>query len=362
MYCGLSALTAQPAALARRGRRHIIGKMTSFVWYKIEQLPWPADWAAIFGRRGPLVVEIGFGSGQFLANLARTQTGANVLGLEISIPSLRNAGRKVQRERLSNVFLMQASAPAALQALCEPECVDRVIINFPDPWPKKDQLGRRLIDNKFLSLLATRIRPGGGLDIATDHDEYAGQIADCLLRSPHFDSRLDVPYTYEDTGRVQTKYERVALEEGRIPRYFQWCRNDVPAENRFPFPKEYSMPHVVLRLPVDLAEVGRRFRPAAVELESTQIRFVEVYQSLVDGKLLIETYINEDPILQRLGLEVRARSTGEVVISLAEVGFPRPTRGVHLAIGYIVDWLRAEFPSLVVVQTTLQGNLADHPL
>lgn len=338
-----------------------MGRMSSCVWYKVEQLPWPTDWESIFGRRGPLVVEIGFGSGLFLADLARTQPEANVLGLEISIPSLRNAGRKVKRGGLSNIFLMQASASAAFQALCEPGSIDRVIINFPDPWPKKDHLNRRLINDEFLCLLATRMRPDGRLDIATDHDDYAEQIADCLLHSPHFNSRLNAPYSLENPNRVQTKYERFAREEGRTPRYFQWRRNAMPIENRFPFPKELPMPHVVLRLPVDLNEIGRRFRPVAVELETTRIRFIEAYQSLHDGKLLIETYINEDPILQRIGLEFRARSSGEIVISLAEVGFPRPTRGVHLAVGYLVDWLRMEFPSLVVVQTTLQGAHADRP-
>jgi hypothetical protein len=115
------------------------------------------------------------------------------------------------------------------------------------------------------------------------------------------------------------------------------------------------MPLVVLRLPADPAEIGRRFRPTTFERESVRVRFVEAYQSLRDGKLLIETYINEEPILQRIGLELRARETGEIVIALAEVGFPRPTRGVHLAIAYLVEWLRQEFPALVVAQSTLQA-------
>ena len=111
--------------------------------------------------------------------------------------------------------------------------------------------------------------------------------------------------------------------------------------------------------PADVAEIGRHFQPHVVAIGATRIRFVDAYQSLRDGKLLIETYINEEPILQRLGLQLRARSSGEIVISLAEVGFPRPTRGVHLAISSVVEWLRAEYPSLVVVQTNLQGEHAE---
>lgn len=335
--------------------------MSTAEWYKVEELPWPADWPALFGRPGPLVVEIGFGSGLFLVDLARRQPAANVLGLEISVPALRRAARKIERGGLNNVRLVQADAPSALQALFEPESVEAVYINFPDPWPKDDHRDRRLIDGDFLHLLATRLRPGGALDVATDHDDYAAQIADALSGSPWFESRLDAPFVFEDAGRVETKYERVARAEGRRPRYFKWRRNAAPAENIFPFPEELPMPHVVLRLPGEPAEIGRRFRPATIESESVIVRYVGVYQSLRHDTLLIEAYINEGPIRQRVGLEARARPSGEIVISLAEIGFPRATPGVHLAIRHLVDWLREEFPSLVVVQTTLQEHHADRP-
>ena len=337
-----------------------MGRMSVQEWYKVEQLPWPADWATLFGREAPLVLEIGFGSGLFLGELARRLPQANVIGLEISIPSLRNAARKVHRLGLTNVCLLQADAHSALQVLCKPGSIVGVFINFPDPWPKKDHLDRRLIDERFLSLLASRMTPGGLLDIATDHDEYAVQITRSLLRSPYFTSRLAKVFTLADEGRVQTKYEQVALLEGRTPRYYKWRRDETAVvQESFPIPKELAMPHVVLRLPADVTEIGRRFQPHAVAIDATRIRFVDAYQSLGDGRLLIETYINEEPLFQRLGLQLRARPTGEIVISLAEVGFPRPTRGVHLAISSVVEWLRAEYPSLVVVQTNLQGDHAD---
>lgn len=335
--------------------------MESLDWYKVEQLSWPADWSAIFGREGPLLMEIGFGSGLFLVDMARRNPKANIIGLEIALPSIRNAAEKVARGGLTNVRLFQASAESTLQALCVPDSVAGVVINFPDPWPKKNHRDRRLIDDEFLCLLASRMFAGARLEIATDHVDYAGQITAVLQRSPHFESDLDVAFTRVDEGRVQTKYQQVALAEGRVPYFYKWRRNEVPAEDHFPIPKELPMPHVIIRLPADTSEIGRHFRPAVVEQESTYIRFVEAFQSFHDGKLLIETYINEGPILQRIGLEIRARATGEIVIGLAEIGFPRPTRGVHLAIAALVQWLRREFPSLVVVQSNLQGEYADIP-
>jgi tRNA (guanine-N7-)-methyltransferase len=330
-------------------------------WYKIEQLDWPTDWPAFFGRPGLLVVEIGFGSGLFLADLARRRPEANVLGLEISAPALRHAARKIERGGLANVRLLQADAPSALQALCAPGSVAEVTINFPDPWPKKDHQARRLINDDFLRLLATRLPPGGALDIATDHEEYAAQIAAALAASPYFESRRDAPFVWEDAGRMATKYEQTARAEGRAPRYFQWRRNGAPAADHYPIPQELPMPHVVLRLPADLAEIGRLIRPESVELESAVARYVDVYHSYSHGSLLIETYIHEGPVRQRIGLEMRARPSGEIVISLAEIGFPRATPGVHQAIRHLVDRLREAYPSLVVVQTTLQEHYADSP-
>lgn len=332
--------------------------MSPAIWSKIEQLPWPADWPALFGRAAPLVMEIGFGSGQYLVALAERRPEANLIGVEISVPALRRAGRKLERRGLAHVRLIQGDANAALRALCAPASLAAVVINFPDPWPKLDHDARRLIDDDFLCLLATRVAAGASLDIATDHDDYAAQIVATLERSPHFESRDGVTFALAEPDRASTKYERVALAEGRTPRYFHWQRNDAPATTPFPIPEEYAMPHVVLRGPADLNEIGRRFRPSAIGFNGGHIRFIEAYRALSDEKLLIETYINEDPIRQRLGLEVRSRGNGELVIGLAEVGFPRPTRGVHAAVGALASWLRAEFPALIVVHSALQEEYA----
>jgi tRNA (guanine-N7-)-methyltransferase len=114
--------------------------MSPAIWYKVEQFR-PADWAALFGRVAPLVWRR---LRQFLfCRWARRRPEANVLGVEISIPALRRAGRKLERAGLDNVRLIQADAAAVLRALCEPAALAAVVINFPDPWPKKDHDARR---------------------------------------------------------------------------------------------------------------------------------------------------------------------------------------------------------------------------
>jgi len=346
-------------SFARASADHIIAMMAEYFWRTVAEMPWPADWPAVFGREAPLLMEIGFGSGLFLVDLARRRPEADLIGLEIALPSLRNALRKVARSRLTNVCLIKDGAWPVLQVLCAPGSLAGVTINFPDPWPKKSHQVRRLIDDDFLRLLATRLTPGADLDIATDHADYADQIEGCLSRSPHFTSRTAAPFVWDDPGRVRTKYEQVALAEGRPPRYFQWRRNVSPAADIFPIPQELPMPHVVVRIPTSLDEIGRRFRPWSVEQGSVPLKYLEAYQSFHDGALLIEAYLNESPISQRLALELRPRATGDVVIGLHEVGFPRPTRGVHLAVHHLISWLTDHYPATVIVQSTLKLTDAD---
>ena len=322
--------------------------------HEATRLPWPTPWVNIFGRPAPLLVEIGFGGGHFLVELAQERPDANVLGVEISLPSLRRGQKKVEQAGLDNVRLVQADARFLLQALCAPATLSGMYINFPDPWPKARHQRRRLISQPFLHLAATRQAPGAHLDIATDHAEYAAAIAQCLAQTPYFNSRLDVPFTVEDRERPRTKYELIALAEGRTCHYFKWQRNETPAPDVFPVPKEHPMPHVVLRSPLTLAEIGRRLPPDPVSAGDRHIAYLEAYRSLNEEMLFVETYVKEEPLTQRVGLVIRQREPGEFVISLHEVGFPRPTAGIHLAIAHLAEWIIDLHSASQLIHTNLR--------
>lgn len=326
-------------------------------WYSVDQLPWPVDWVAEFGREGPLLMEIGFGSGQFLVGLARRRPEANILGVEISLPSLRNAARKIERLELGNVRLLHASAQAALTLLCRPESLDDVTINYPDPWPKKAHTARRLISEAFLELLASRQRCGAHLDISTDHAAYAEAIHECLDRTPYYASRRPTPYTHDPSDRVGTKYEQLALKEGRTCAYFRWLRNDTLVHTQYEIPKEQPMPHVVLRTPAGVTDIAQRFEPRYRNSDVAAVKFLDVYKSLDERKLLVDTFIDEDPLKQHICLAVRQRSSGDLIVELQDVGFPRPTAGVHQAIRHLADWIIEQFPATVVAHSNLLPGL-----
>lgn len=301
-------------------------------------------------------MEIGFGNGEFLLNLATAYPDVNVLGVEISQPSLRKAARKARNRSLSNVRVLHATAQQVLWLLCRPQALNAVFINFPDPWPKAAHHHRRLIKERFLHLLATRTEPGAQLQIATDHAEYARVIAGELQASPYFGSDTTTPFVTEDGQRIHTKYERIALEEGRTCHYFHWQRNDVAAINAFPIPEEFSMPHVIVASSLSLQALQDRFEPATYTEEGLAVRFIGLFRSHEHQALLLDTYVEEEPLAQRIGITIRRRKEGQFVLGLHEMGFPRSTEGVHGALDYLVQHLRTIDPDLRIVQSNLRAT------
>jgi hypothetical protein len=195
---------------------------------------------------------------------------------------------------------------------------------------------------------------GAPLDIATDHVEYAAVIANCLELSPYFDNRLQVPYLTEDKARLQTKYEKIALAEGRSCHYFKYRRNSQVASDSFLIPEVSAVPHVVLSCPLHLDEIGRQFEPRLVEAGNMNIKYLDAFRSTIDGLLLAEVYVSEEPFHQRVCLAIRSRQGQDIVVSLHPIGFPRPTPGLHLAIHHLVQWLQTLHSGVAVITSTLK--------
>jgi tRNA (guanine-N7-)-methyltransferase len=317
---------------------------------------WPIDWHEAFGRHALLLVEIGFGDGEFLLDLARSRPACNVLGLEISAPSLRKAERKIERMALRNVRLVDATGQEALWALCSPGELDQVYINFPDPWPKAAHEHRRLINDRLLQLLASRMPTGGRLDIASDHAGYVTWIADCLARSPYFESRNGVPYVDRDPRRIQTKYEAKAVAAGRSCAYFKWERNARALANNFDVPEETHMPHVVIRGNLALEQLQAAFTQFECSRDTLHVRFMDLYLSRQHPAAVVEVYLAEEPMEQRLLLGLRRRKSGEWMLYVSDVGFPRASPGVHFAVQCLQRWLFAVGDGLEIVHHNLPSS------
>lgn len=168
----------------------------------------PLAWEAVFGRRAPLVVEVGFGAGEFLEEMARRHPERDFVGFELSLECLQRAQRRLTRRGLGNVRLVRLEARFGLRELFPDGSVEEVIANFPCPWPKKRHRERRLIEEGFVRTLAAVLREGGAFRMTTDQAWYARQGAELFAQGGWF--RVE-----PCPGEAGTRYARKWRSMGR---------------------------------------------------------------------------------------------------------------------------------------------------
>ncbi|MHB8627265.1 MAG: tRNA (guanosine(46)-N7)-methyltransferase TrmB [Aggregatilineales bacterium] len=326
------------------------------------QLPWPTDWIALFGRSAPLLMEIGFGGGHFLVDLAQRRSDANVVGVERSHYSLTETAERIRKAGLTNIRLIHAEALLALAYLCPPGSLDALYVNFPDPFPKKAHAKRRLLTPDSLNLMATRLKPGALLTIATDVQPYAESIAHDLTHVPALIRCHNTAWVNELPNRIQTRYERKAREKGAACYYFEWERAATSApitlSTMFALPlQEEIMPNAVLLSPLTLDEIAAHFQPTQHVSDENRIHWITLYREYAGHGLLIDTFIDEPLIEQRLGIVISATADepGRYVVRLDSLGYPRPTPGTHLAVHLVVEWLRRLHPDTQIVHRAINA-------
>ena len=168
------------------------------------------DLAALYAHRVPCTLEIGFGNGDHLAARAQAEPERNFLGIEVHRPGIGHLLLAAAAAGLGNLRIIEHDGVEVLRNRIAPGALDEVQILFPDPWPKKRHHKRRLIQPEFAALVATRLRTGGRLHLATDWAPYAEQMREvldaCVLFAPLGSS--------DTTGRAATRFERRGLRLG----------------------------------------------------------------------------------------------------------------------------------------------------
>ena len=148
--------------------------------YGVEFSPQPLSLDALFGRVAPRTLEIGFGNGEHLAALATLHPEHDYLGIEVHRPGVGHLLLLAATNNLTNVRASSHDAVEVLREQIAESSLDEVLVLFPDPWHKKRHHKRRLIQPPFVELIASRLRQGGVLRLATDWEEYALQMLEVL--------------------------------------------------------------------------------------------------------------------------------------------------------------------------------------
>lgn len=286
---------------------------------------WPPRVVDLFGREGPLVLEVGFGDGRFTAELAKAHPEWLILGAEVSAASVLRAYRRLRREGIGNVRLYHGQGPFALRNLVPPGSLRRVVVNFPDPWPKRRHQGKRLLGEGFFRRLSTRLMGGGDLLLTTDHEEYFRFALEEGKRSGLY--RVEVKEPPE--AHLRTKYALKWKEAGRT--FFHAVFTKV-AEDPTPWPpiRRYEVAHALLRgeLPKELA-----LAKAPVAIPGGVAVFLEVARG--EEGFYVLTHVEEEDLTQDLLLEVR-RSAHGLYAGISRFGSPLVTEGVKEAVRALV--------------------------
>ena len=186
---------------------------TLLAHYGIAYRASPLEFAQVFEREAPTILEIGFGMGEATAAIAQAQPGHNFVGVEVHAPGVGSLLNRIDELGLRNVRVVPYDATEVVRDMIEERSLAAVHVFFPDPWPKKRHHKRRLLQSGFVHQLARRLAPGGYLHVATDWEDYARQILQ-VLEGEALLVNTAVDFAPRPAYRALTKFEQRGLKLG----------------------------------------------------------------------------------------------------------------------------------------------------
>ena len=177
----------------------------------------PSD---LFPDKGEVIVEIGSGMGEATSLIAKTFPERGFLAIEVHTPGIGSLILRAVDYEVRNLKLINEDCHLILDLIAD-ESVDTFHIFFPDPWPKTKHRKRRLINDDFVKILATKLNSGGSLRIATDWNDYAKQISDVISREP----RLSGGVCDRPEWRPLTKFESQGIDKKHAVTDFHYIKS-----------------------------------------------------------------------------------------------------------------------------------------
>ena len=298
-----------------------------------------AAWPQVFGRTGDVHLEVGFGDGRYTVRRALDEPGGLYVGVEVSGVSVRRAIKNVRRSGVRNVRIMKGTAQAAARQAFTAGSLASVTVNFPDPWPKDRHESRRLLQGPFLDVLADRLKLGGEVRLATDHEDYFHFSVAQLDAHPAF---VRVPRMPPDAV-FQTKYALKWREQSKPVHYGVYRRVPANVTTQPPIERPNPMPHALLTGP----------QPHFGTLEKTVIERGDAHVILHEAaavltgdgqptRVFVRTTVDEPEFTQQLLVAVQKREGDEWIVRVESFGDPIITDAVRGAVHGVTEWLAAQ--------------------
>lgn len=180
-----------------------------FPHYGIELSETKLDLDALFGRKAPRVLEIGFGNGAALAEIAQQNPDKDYLGIEVHRPGVGNLLLQIEQHQIKNIRIFCADAVDVLTQQIPDTSLDAVYLFFPDPWHKKRHHKRRILQADFVKLLHKKLKPSGIFHMATDWQDYAEHMMTVITTAAGFENTAgNNQYSAKPDYRPLTKFEQ----------------------------------------------------------------------------------------------------------------------------------------------------------
>ena len=167
------------------------------------------DWVAVFGNDNPIILEIGFGMGASLVEMAKNAPEKNFVGIEVHSPGVGACLMGAREQSLTNLRVICHDAVEVFEHMLHEQSLDVVQLFFPDPWHKKRHHKRRIVQAKFAKMLHSKLKLGGIFHMATDWEPYAQHMIEVMdLAQGYENTALDGRFIERPEERPLTKFEQ----------------------------------------------------------------------------------------------------------------------------------------------------------